>query len=202
MKTSASVYRLERVKELLIPEAKNSVLKTAAILRNQLGKGGEDIGLGNEKSINQLVAHHSIIFQPAKGLVWVSTKDWQLGKFVCYDLNKIFAGRPSGNGECYEGALTIPPDSFLLTSAYKDYLKFSKYRFPFNPRNDLVPDSVVKWNPKSYHAYMLAGDHFLAARNWAKAAEYFEEGLTKEVATDQEREYMRNSLQRCKEKIR
>ena len=157
MKTSASVYRLERVEELLLPEPKNSVVKTAIILRNQLGKGNLDIGLGNEKSINQLVAHHSIIFQPDKGLVWVSTTDWQLGKFVCYDLNKVFAGRPSENVELYESALTIPADSFLLTPAYNDYLKFSKYRFPFNPKNDLVPDSVVKWNPNSYHAYMLAG---------------------------------------------
>ena len=82
MKTSASVYRMERVEELLGPLNKNSVLKTAEILRNQLGKGNEKIGLGNEKSINQLVAHHSIIFQPEKGLVWVSTRTLAIGE-VC-----------------------------------------------------------------------------------------------------------------------
>lgn len=202
MQTSASVYRFERVKELLGPVPKNSVLTTAAILRNQLGKDDRDIGLANEKSINQLIAHHSIIFQPEKRMVWVSTTDWQLGKFVCYDLNKVFEGNPSGNAERYQSMLTIPADPFLLTTQYKEYLKFSKYRFPFYPRTDLVPDSVVKWNPNSYHAYLLAGEHCLATRNWQKAAEYFGKGLTLEIATEQERDYMRNSLKRCKEEIR
>lgn len=201
MKTSASVYRMERVEELLGPLKKNSVLKTAEILRNQSGKGNETIGLGNEKSINQLVAHHSIIFQPEKGLVWISTQSWQLGKYVCYDLNKVFAGMPSGNLEIYESDLTIPADSFLFTTPYKDYLKFSKYRFPFDSRRDLIPDSVVKWNPDSYHAYLLAGEHLLKEKNWKKAAGFFEEGLNKEIATEQERDYMRASLQRCKEQL-
>lgn len=202
MKTSASVYRMERVEELLEPLQENSVIKTAEILRNQLGKGNEDIGLGNEKAINQLVAHHSIIFQPEKGLVWVSTTDWQLGKYVCYDLNRVFAGVPSGNNEIYKSELTIPADSFSLTSAYRKYLKFSKYRFPFSSRRDLIPDSVVRWNPNSYHAYLLAGEHYLEAKDWERAAVSFEEGLKKEVATEQERDYMRTNLQRCKEKLK
>ncbi len=202
MKTSASVYRFERVEELLDIQPKNSVGKTAAILRNQLGKGGEDIGMGNEKSINQLVAHHSIIFQPEKGLVWVSSSSWQLGKYVCYDLNKVLSHKPTTNEEIYETNLTIPADSFLLTRQYSDYVKFSKYRFPFNPRSDLEPDSVVKWNPKSYHAYLLAGDYHVEQENWKKASDYFEEGLKMEIATEQEREYMQHALQRCKEKMK
>jgi hypothetical protein len=202
MKTSASVYRFERVEELLDLQQKNSILKTAAILRNQLGKGNEDIGMGNEKSINQLIAHHSVIFQPERGLAWVSTSPWQLGKYVCYNLNKVFAGKPSSSEEIYESALTISADSFLLTSAYKESVKFNKYRFPFNPRKDLVPDSVVKWNPKSYHAYLLAGEYYAEQKNWEKAAGYFEEGLKKEIATEQEREYMQHTLQRYKEKMK
>lgn len=202
MKTSASPYRYERVAELLGRQQRNSVLKTASILRNQLGIQDQDIGLGNEKSINQLVAHHGIIFQPEKRLVWISTAPWQLGKFVCYDLNKVFAYKPSKNEEIHESPLTIPADSFLLTPAYKKYVKFSKYRFPFNPRNDLVPDSVLKWNSNSYHAYLLAADYYVAHKDWKKAVALYEEGLTKEIATEQEREYMQKNLHHCKEKLK
>ncbi len=201
LRTSASPYRYERVAQLLDRHEKHSISTTAAILRNQLGLDDKDIGLGNEKAINQLVAHHGIIFQPEKGLVWISTTPWQLGKFVCYDLNKVFAHIPSGNEEIYEAGLTIPADSFLLTPAYRDYVKFSPYRFPFNPRSGLEPDSIVRWNPGSYHAYMLAGDYYFTARQWASAIPMYEAGLTKEIATVQEKEYMEKNLRICKENL-
>lgn len=201
LRTSASPYRYERVAQLLDRHEKHSVSTTAATLRNQLGLDDKDIGLGNEKAINQLVAHHGIIFQPEKGLVWISTTPWQLGKFVCYDLNKVFAHIPSGNEEIYEAGLTIPADSFLLTPAYRDYLKFSPYRFPFNPRSGLEPDSIVRWNPESYHAYMLAGDYYFNGKQWASAIPMYEAGLTKEIATVQEKEYMEKNLRTCKENL-
>ena len=99
---SASVYRYERVAQLLEEQGKNTIEKTAALLRNQQGLGGKDIGMGNEKLINQLIAHHGIIFQPEKRLVWISTTPWQLGKFVCYDLNKVFQLNLNANQEIYE----------------------------------------------------------------------------------------------------
>ena len=202
MKTSASPYRFERVEELLAREHPNSLQKTVAILRNEKGLKDTNIGLGNEKSINQLVAHHGIIFQPEKKLVWVSTAPWQLGKFVCYDLNKIFSRKPTTNEEIYESQLTFPADSFLLTNQYKQYLKFSPYRFPFNPHDNLQPDSVVKWNPNSYHAYMLAADYYFDHKEWTKAIPIYEQGLTKEVATTQERDHMQKNLLHCKAKVK
>lgn len=202
VKTSASPYRYKRVEELLNAQGPNSIVKTAKILRNQKGLQGEDIGLGNEKAINQLVAHHGIIFQPEKRLVWISTAPWQLGKFVCYDLNKVFARNMTVNEEIIEQDRTIPADSFLLTPAYTQYLKFSPYRFPFNPRHDLVPDSVVKWNPQSYHAYMLAGDFCYDHQAWQQAIPFYEEGLKKEVATEQEREHMQRNLEHAKASIK
>jgi hypothetical protein len=202
IRTSASPYRFQRVEELLQENGKNSVLKTASILRNQKGLGGKDIGLGNEKLINQLVAHHGIIFQPEKRLVWISTAPRQLGKFVCYDLNKVFAKKMERNEEIYEATLTIPADTFLTTSAYKDYRKFHPYRFPFNPRTDIQPDSLVVWNPNSYHAYMLAGDYYLDHEQYSAAAEKYREGLTKEVATLQEREHMEKNLEKAEEQLK
>jgi isopenicillin-N N-acyltransferase-like protein len=201
VKTSASRYRFDRVLELLARQEKNSVAKSAKILRNQLGLSDKNIGLGNERVVNQLVAHHAIIFQPEQQLVWISTEPWQLGKFVCYDLNKVFSYKPRMNEEIYEREKDIPADSFLLDPAFSDYVKFSKFRFPFNPRTGLNPDSVVKWNPNSYHAYMLAADYCKELKQWDKAIKWYEIGLTKEVATEQEREYMEKNLQHCKKRI-
>lgn len=199
MKTSASPYRFERVAELLGRQGKNTVTRTAAILRNQKGLRDIDIGMGNEKSINQLVAHHSIIFQPERKLVWISTAPWQLGKYVCYDFNRVFESIPTNNAEIYEGSLTIPEDPFRHTESFENYVKFSKYRFPFNDKSGLIPDSLVVWNPNSYHAYMLAGDYYMEKKNWKKASMMYETGLSKVISTGQEREYMQVNLRRCKE---
>jgi len=202
VKTSASNYRYQRLKELLGRSDQNSIQKTATILRDQKGINDKDIGLGNEKAINQLVAHHAVVFQPERKRMWISTAPWQLGKFICYDMDKAFAYEAIENEEIYEQALTIPEDSFLLTSTYKDYVKFSKYRFPFNPQSDLNPDSVVKWNPNSYHAYMLAADYYFEKKQWAEAIPFYERGLTKEVATMQERYHMEKNLEKSKEHIK
>ncbi|HYI78347.1 MAG TPA: C45 family peptidase, partial [Chryseolinea sp.] len=200
-RTSASPYRFKRLAELLARNQQNSIDKTAAILRDQRGLNDADIGLGNEKAINQLVAHHGVIFQPEKKLMWVSTAPWQLGKFVCYNLDSVFAYKAFENREVYEADLAIPADSFLLTDQYRNYLKFSPYRFPFNPKTDFQPDSIIKWNPNSYHAYMLAADSYFDRKLWSEAIPLYEIGLTKEVATLQERHHMEKNLQRCKENL-
>lgn len=202
MRTSASPYRLERVKQLLSENGKNSVVKTAAVLRDQKGLMDKDIGLGNEKLVNQLVAHHAVIFQPEKKLVWVSTAPWQLGKFVCYDLNKVFALNMTENREICEPALEIPEDEFLQTEAYRQYVKFARYRFPFQSRADLDPDSIVSWNPRSYHAYMLGGDRLLEAGDYRRAAGFYQRGLQLEIATVQEREHMEKNLETCRKNLK
>ena len=202
IRTSASAYRFKRLAQLMDRNRQNSVAKTARILRDQLGVDNKDIGLGNEKAINQLVAHHGIIFQPEKKLMWISTSPWQLGKFVCYDLEKAFAYDALKNEEIQVAELTIPADSFLVTPAYREYVKFSPYRFPFNPKENLEPDSLVKWNPNSYHAYMLAGDYYFDKKLWDKAIPMYEQGLTKEIATLQEKDHMEKNLQACNAKIK
>ena len=53
MKESASPYRYKRLKELLQTNGLNTVEKTVRILRDRNGIGNADIGMGNEKTINQ-----------------------------------------------------------------------------------------------------------------------------------------------------
>lgn len=77
----------------------------------------------NEKAINQFIAHHSVIFEPAKRLMWVSTAPWQLGEYVAYDLNKIFA-HPTDTGELRIDSLSLPADTFLNSPVYRQLLTY------------------------------------------------------------------------------
>jgi isopenicillin-N N-acyltransferase like protein len=198
IRTSASMYRWQRVKELLPDSIKVSVPHAASVLRNKRGLNEKTIGFGNEKAINQLIAHHSVIFQPDELKVWVSTSPWQLGKYICYDLNKVFGTSMKKVHEIKDSTLTLAPDPFLSDKSYTDFVKFAKYRFPFQPRHDMMPDSLVKWNPDSYLAYMLAGDAAFKKNNFEQAIHFYEIGLTKEVATLQEIEYMQRQIAECK----
>jgi tetratricopeptide (TPR) repeat protein len=201
IKASASKYRFERVVELMDQNNKNSVVKTVQLLRDQKGKGDTNIGLGNEKAVNQLIAHHGIVFQPEKGLVWVSATPYQLGKFVCYDLNKVFGTKKTTNAEIYEVDKSFGEDSFLHDQSYQRFMKVERYRFPFNQRNDLDPAAIVQANPEAYHAYMFSGDLYFDEENYAMAVKMYEAALTKEIATEGERSHIEKNLASAKENL-
>ena len=63
---SHSEYRYEKLQELLQKEKEDHSRKMASILRNKSGLKDESIGYGNEKALNQLLAHHAVIFSPQK----------------------------------------------------------------------------------------------------------------------------------------
>ena len=58
----ATLYRFKRVEELIKQNPGLNVNSVAEILRDQKGLNDKNIGMGNEKAINQLIAHDSIIF--------------------------------------------------------------------------------------------------------------------------------------------
>ncbi len=198
MDKSASVYRYNRLAELVQSEGSNTVQKTVGILRDRLGLQGADIGLGNEKAINQLIAHHAVVFEPQKKLVWISTAPWQLGKFVCYDLNKVFALRGlRENREIIDSALTIPADTFLNTPAYKNFLLFRNMQQRIADMENISVDSLLTSNPGYYHTYVLAGDYLYRQQKFTEAKKEYEKALTKEIATKQEEESIRKKIVKC-----
>src|SRR5258708_6904094 len=153
---SASPYRYQPLTELLDANAKNTVQKTIYILTHRKRLHNTDIGMGNEKAINQLIAHHSIVFEPKKLLVWVSTSPWQLGEYVAYDLNKIFVLRGmQQDQEISEASLTIPANSFLLSPDYRNFTDFRKFNQRLADGAKMDPGSLEASNPEFYHAYEL-----------------------------------------------
>jgi predicted choloylglycine hydrolase len=68
---SHSEYRLERMEELFAESPKINPEIASEILRNKEGLQNISLGYGNEKALNQLMAHHGVIFKPKEKLVWV-----------------------------------------------------------------------------------------------------------------------------------
>jgi hypothetical protein len=203
LQESASPYRYVRLQELLQQNGKNTVEKTVAILRDQKGLKGADIGMGNEKALNQLIAHHSIVFEPKKLKVWVSTAPWQLGEFVAYDLNKVFAMKGlQTDHEICDSAGIIPADTFLQTDNYRRFRDFRALKAAIAEKKQVDVERVIADNPQYYHAYVLAGDYCYKQKKYRKAKAYYEQALTKEIATKAEKDHITERIQQCNERDR
>jgi len=203
IRESASDYRYHRMQELLAADKKNTVQATVKILRDRAGLENSDIGMGNEKAVNQMIAHHSIIFEPQKKRVWVSTGPWQLGEFVCYDLEKVF----SMNGmtvdrEIMDSSLNLPADSFLLTDQFQLFLKYRRYKKDILEGNEINPDSLIATNPNYYQAFQLAGNEMFKEKNYEKAIYYYRQALSKEIATKAEENDIKDRISACEKSLK
>jgi isopenicillin-N N-acyltransferase like protein len=202
IKESSSMYRYRRVMELLQANGKNTVQKTINILRDRQGLHNADIGLGNEKAIDQFIGHHSIVFEPKKLLVWVSTSPWQLGQYVAYDLKKVFDLRGMQvDQEICDSNRSVPADPFLSTKQFRDFLAFRKFSRLLIEGQNVDPDSLIENNPQYYLAYELVGDHLFKQKHFDQALHYYQLALTKEIATKKEQYYIDKQIQKCKQKL-
>lgn len=205
---SNSLYRYNRVNELIKQNTKLFYKNSASILRDQKGIENIDIGFGNEKAINQLIAHHSIIFEPAKKLVWVSTNPYQLGEYIAYDLSKIFSlhNIPNQNSELYESSLTIAADSFLTSNSYKNFKRFRELKkrinkFLSSDSDGSIDKSLLQEfassNPNYFEVYSLLGDYYNKRANYSLAIINYKKALEKEIPSLQETKTIKDNLSSC-----
>lgn len=204
IKNSDSPYRYARLEELISANRSISPQIASTILRDRHGKNSAEIGLTNEKSLNQDIAHHSVIFKPQLGLMWVSTSPWQSGEYVCYDLNKIFKETNFSN-EIYVDSLTIAADSSFLKTSYQkviDYrLGVRELRKSMKSNQPLTAqklDDFVHLNPNFYYVYALLGDYHLHFTNNEMALENWQKALTLEIPRKNEREAIETKINRVK----
>lgn len=206
---SHSMYRFDRMEELISDIPQLDVPTAVSILRNREGLNGQKIGFGNEKALNQLLAHHGIVFKPESGKVWISSNPYQLGEFVEYDLNKIFKNRkgnpaiasisnPKGN---------IPEDSFIHSKEYKDYEEYRllerRVEDALKNKKAISPATLTalqKKNPDYWKAYYLTGMYYFGKNYDAAAKIAFKTALTKEITTIPEREIIEKRLRKLKRK--
>lgn len=164
IKTSDSPARWKRASDLVQKMAPLTPEKAVCILRDKKGTEDDNIGYGNELALNQLQGLHSVVFNATKLQMWVSTAPWQEGKFVCYDLGRIFANPKAARGNASVDELSIAADSSFINSPdFKGYLLYRQLVRQFKKKNplEIYDDDVerlIASNPNFYKTYELAGD--------------------------------------------
>ena len=208
---SHSQYRYDRMLELFDVNSKINPIIAASILRNREGLHDSDIGYGNEKALNQLIAHHGIIFKPKNRLVWISSSPYQLGEFVCYDLNEVFKNREHypANKSLQKDSLAIPKDVFLDTKEYKNY---EAYRIAdrqmdlYLENKTALPSEFAKnyqsLNPNYWGVYYKVGLSYYRHKKYQLAKGEFEIALTKEITTVPDKTEIEKYLKKNKSKLR
>lgn len=204
IKETHSFYRHQKIQELLQKSNKISPEYMAEILRNTEGLNKKSLGYGNEKAINQLLAHHGIIFKPEEKLVWVSSSPYQLGEFVCYDLEKIFNSDFQGVISAQIQERNIPKSKFLSTKEYENYEKYRilehKIETDLKANKFIDSQSVMQLenlNPDYWKAYFIIGKVLLQNKD-KRAKIYFEKSLSLEIPYSDERQGVEKYLKKSK----
>jgi len=204
---SHSMYRFERMEELISEEEKLDVIDGVSILRNKKGLDEKEIGYGNEKALNQLLAHHGIVFKPESKEVWVSSNPYQLGEFVAYNLDEIFRNREGNPAKTTISKPTenISKDPFLNSEEYKNYEAYRVLEREVEAaiENDetIAAETLLKlqkYNPEYWNAFYLTGKYYLGKNYNAAAKKAFEIALTKEITTVPDREKIEEYLKKLK----
>ncbi len=207
---SHTQYRFDRMQELLSQNDRLTPIKAAGILRNTEGLENRKLGYGNEKAINQLLAHHGILFKPDAGKVWVSANPYQLGAFVAYDLEDVF--EKFGNGKVgnsvADSAEIIPEDDFVNSREFRNYEKFRKLSEEIASAisseeniSEKKVDQLIQFNPYYWKAYSLAGQYYFQKKDFKKAIIHFKQGLKREVSTSLDEVYMEKMIKKSYRKL-
>jgi len=207
---SDSHERYRRVNELIRQAGPLNEELAVSVMRNRKGLGDSDLGMGNPLSINQLLAHHSVVFLPDKRQFIVSAGPWQLGRYIRYDLGKVFAstGKPVfPTGEIYVDSAAVQPDSFLLNGGYNRYklfLAMTRELTSAKKERNLIPmDFQVRYidlNPKSYITYKNLAEYFEQIDQPAIAYEYYRLSSGKKLPGRGEEEELNDRLNKLTKK--
>jgi len=121
MREQTSIARESRALSLASKIGKNATpaVKTAQMLELLRDKGADEKGkplhFGNRQAIDALIATHAVIWDSARGILFVSQGPSLAGKFLGYDLAKSFkTGKPVAAGE-------LPVDSKITAEFHKGH---------------------------------------------------------------------------------
>lgn len=205
-----TAYRFDRMEELLEGQSLLNPAKAVELLRNRKGMGDTNLGMGNEKAINQLLAHHGIVFKPGERKVWISANPYQLGAFLNYDLDEVFKKFHDGNvtESVADPGELIPEDDFVNTENYRNYERFRDLRriveLAIATKKEIPEEKLaqlIQLNPNFWKSYALAGEYFYQQKKYKKAVISFKQALQREVSTVPEQEWLERMIRKSYRKV-
>ena len=209
---SHSKYRFDRMTELLAATPKLTPVDAAAMLRDREGLGGADLGYGNEKAINQLLAHHAVIFQPEDRRMWVATSPYQLGEFVAYDLDEVFARLEAHDVDVplATDSMDIPADPFVQSADFRHYEEFRKRMRTLTAATadgavTLSDEELLDFqqlNPMFWKTDFAIGEYYLSRHRYADALQHYRLAASREVTTANDRELIQKQIKKCERETR
>ena len=184
----ATGYRFNRLNQLVNNKIPLNQTDVAHILRDQRGIDNEDLGFANEMALNQLIAHHSVIFSPQKRVMWVSTPPYNLGAYIAYDLNTVFdslQGKQE-NTPIDVATLEIEADTFLYSDTYAAYEEYAElkekyifFNFTGKAVSDTILDRLIELNPENFEPYLWKAYKKDEEENSDEALKYYQKSLQK-----------------------
>lgn len=201
IQTSDSPSRLARIQFLIDSLAPLTPKHAARILRDYKGKNGTFIGLCNELSINQCIAHHSIIFAPERHMMWVSTAPWQAGEYIAYNIDTLFSAPIPVRQDINDANQTIGADTLFLRKYINDITAYrrltSLLRHATANSLSLPEDTLqayLKSNNRFYHTHETLGDYHLSQGNDVQAIAEWQKALQLAIPKQGERERIEKKI--------
>ena len=202
MNRSETVPRYNRAAELLESADTIDVVSLVEILRDQKGQDELDIGYGNPMAINQLIAHHSIIFDNRKLIAWLGSPPYQLGEYVAYNISGMEKWGPNGLRDLYVvDSLAVEPDEFLETETWKNVIKFRKMHQKIaEDATDGIEwtteqiDEYLLLNPEYYESYLSVANYYWSRGESNEARIMYERALKCEIPYMEVEEFIAERL--------
>ncbi len=211
LEESHSKYRFDRMSELIASTPKLTPAVAATMLRNKKGIGDTGLGYGNEKAINQLLAHHAVIFQPEDRRMWVAAAPYQLGEFVAYDLNEVFDRLTTLGADAAwaTDSLNIPADPFASSVEFKNYEKFRVQMRNLEAAiaagtnvSDAELHDFQQLNPTFWKTDFLIGEYYRGERRYADALRHYRLAASKAVTTKVDEVLIAKRIKKCERLIK
>lgn len=191
---SHSTYRYQKIEEEIAHQTLD-VSGLIGLLRDQSGVGNTDLGLGNEKALNQLMAHHSVVFEPEDLKMWVSSSPYQMGAFQCYDLNQIFNG-VADRVAVNTSTDRVPSSSFVNSQAYVDYLQYTTISKELTTTDHKFTDAALRnyqsTNPELWKVYFITAQYYYKNSQYQAALQAVEVALLKELPSKRAADKIQN----------
>jgi hypothetical protein len=117
--TRARRQRLDELLAELPPGA--GAADAVRVLRDRRGAGGVELPLGDRRTLDALIATHSVVMDATARVIWVSEGPHLVGRYVRFDVGKLldpaFSPRPTDPVE------TLPEDPLLTGGGYDAWVR-------------------------------------------------------------------------------